>query len=99
MEPQGDYYIALQIEFLQEFDSEAEPWRAALSRQFGPGFAAQVIEESREQYQSLLSKLPYIGGEENQLTSSPSWIGSMLSPLLRHESAWLHRSRNRQSPL
>jgi hypothetical protein len=29
-----------------------------------------VIEESREQYQSLLSKLPYIGGEENQLTSS-----------------------------
>jgi hypothetical protein len=70
MDSPREYYITRRAELLQDFDCEAERWRPVLSRQFDAGFAAQVIEESRQQYESLVPHLPYIGGEENQLTSS-----------------------------
>ncbi len=70
MEPQTEYYVARQAELLQEFDEEVERWRSVLAPQYGPDFAEQVLRESREQYQSLLPQLPYIGGDDNHLTNS-----------------------------
>ena len=72
MESQTDkkYYMARRVELLQEFDEEMERWRLVLASQYGSDFAEQVLRESREQYQSLLPLVPYIGGDDNHLTSS-----------------------------
>ena len=70
MKPQIEYYTARRVELLHEFDEEAEYWRGAFAPQYGPDFAERVLQESREQYQSLLPQIPYIGGDDNHLTSS-----------------------------
>jgi hypothetical protein len=77
MEPQTDkkYDMARQAELLQEFDQEVERWRLVLAPQYGSDFTQRVLWESREQYQSLLPHVPYIGGADNHLTSS--LIGSV----------------------
>jgi len=62
------YYIAREPRLLKEFDEEVECWRPIIVGQFGSEYADTVLKESREEYETLIPQIPYIGGDENHLT-------------------------------
>lgn len=65
-----DYYTGRQAELVCEFDEQAECWRLVLARRYGGKFAEEALDASREAFQELVPKIPYIGGDENHLTNS-----------------------------
>jgi len=66
----GDYYVAHEPEILAGLDEEARRWRAILSPRYSAVFAEAVLQETRDQLETLIPEIPYIGGEENHLTGS-----------------------------
>ena len=70
MKSQTEYYTARRAELVHEFDEETEHWQAVLVLQYGLDLAERMLRASRDQFQSLLPQLPYIGGDDNHLTNS-----------------------------
>ena len=72
MSTQGeeDYYVARKPEMLAGFDAAARRWRTVLVSCYGDEFADAVLRAARERFEALIPQLPYIGGDENQLTGS-----------------------------
>jgi len=64
------YYIDRKAEYLQAFDDEASFWRQILADQEGEELAESMVSEARQEFESLLNQIPYIGGDENPLTAS-----------------------------
>ena len=67
---QGDYYVARKTEMLAAFDAAAQRWRTVLAPRYGDEFADAVLRAARERFEALTPPMPYIGGDENQLTGS-----------------------------
>ena len=65
---QQDYYISRKPELLKRFDQEAQRWRPVMAAQYGDDFAETILKEAHQQFEILIPQLPYIGGDENQLT-------------------------------
>ena len=65
------YYINQKSELLERFDEDGERWRHILCARYGSGFAEAVLKESREEFETLIPQIPYIGGDE-------SWAGSLV---------------------
>jgi hypothetical protein len=66
----GEYYTARKPELLKAFDEETRYWKPVLTVQYGPDFALALIQSSHVEFEALLPRLPYIGGDENHLTGS-----------------------------
>jgi predicted RNase H-like HicB family nuclease/uncharacterized damage-inducible protein DinB len=64
------YYTARSRELLAEFEEEASRWKPVLLFQYGQDTADGLLREARAEFIALLPQLPYIGGDENQLTAS-----------------------------
>ena len=62
-------------QLLEGFDQAAGDWRPFLTEGYGADFAEAVLEAARARFESLVPKIPYIGGDENHLTDS--LIGSV----------------------
>jgi hypothetical protein len=62
------YYIARIADILTQFDSHAEAWRPFLISRYGDEFTDTVLNETRQQYETLVPEIPYIGGDENPMT-------------------------------
>lgn len=65
------YYINQKSELLKRFDEDGERWRPILCAQYGIDFAETVLKNSREEHESMIPQIPYIGGDE-------SWTGSLV---------------------
>ena len=63
-----DYYIARKSEILAIFDDHAQAWRPFIISQYGGNFANTILREAREEHEALISEIPYIGGDENDMT-------------------------------
>jgi hypothetical protein len=64
------YYIAHSARLVKAFEEEASNWRLVLARRYGRDVADFLLQEARAEFIALLPQLPYIGGDENQLTAS-----------------------------
>jgi 8-oxo-dGTP pyrophosphatase MutT (NUDIX family) len=64
------YYVSQQGQLLQDFHDAAQRWRPVIASEFGDEFADVVLREAHDQFQELISEIPYIGGDENHLTAS-----------------------------
>jgi hypothetical protein len=64
------YYVARRADLLAEFEREAQEWRSILARDHGAAFASQVLQEARNRFTALIPHMPFIGGDENLLTTS-----------------------------
>ncbi len=64
-----NYYLNHRSEILKQFYTHAEAWRPFLASRYGDESAADtVLRETQQQFEILLSKIPYIGGDENPMT-------------------------------
>ena len=70
-----DYYISRKSELVDCFEKETKRWRPILTEHYGKKFAENILLDAKDRYETLIPEIPYIGGEENHLTSS--FIGSV----------------------
>ncbi len=63
-----EYYLSHKSEILMQFDTHAKAWSPFLVNRYGDEFANAVLRETRQQYEVLIPKIPYIGGDENPMT-------------------------------
>ena len=73
--PVMDYYISRKSELVDCFEKETKRWRPILTEHYGKKFAENILLDAKDRYETLIPEIPYIGGEENHLTSS--FIGSV----------------------
>ena len=64
------YYVSRRSELLGKFDKEARHWRQVIASHYGDDLANAIVKEAREEYEAVIPDIPYIGGDENHLTSS-----------------------------
>jgi len=64
------YYLSQKSELIECFEKESKRWRTILSKVFGEKFGENILHEAKHRYEVLIPEIPYIGGEENHLTSS-----------------------------
>ena len=62
------YYVAHRPEILNQFDTHARSWRGFLVASYGEAFADVVLSDARQQYESMIPSIPYIGGDGNPMT-------------------------------
>jgi len=60
-----DYYTSQNNQLLQEFDGMAMTISQVLSSKYGNEFADVVIKETRVEFESLIPRIPYIGGKSD----------------------------------
>jgi len=64
------YYVSRRPWLLKEFNKDARYWGKVIAIHYGNEFTKAIVREAREEYGALIPDIPYIGGDENHLTSS-----------------------------
>lgn len=64
----GDYWVTNHKNLMEDFDSIIQPAEGFIAEKLNAGEASMVAKEARANYESLLPQVPYIGGDDNQLT-------------------------------
>lgn len=67
---EAGYYLCRKDELIQGLAKSAREWLPVLAERYGDDGAGRLLQETRRQFEALIPKLPYIGGEENRLTES-----------------------------
>lgn len=63
------YYESKKSEFFHHFKQTCDYFSVLIAGKYGETFKNEVMDEIKEKYQLIYSKLPYIGGDENSLTN------------------------------
>jgi hypothetical protein len=64
-----EYYLSRKKEIMERYyDVHARAWEPFLVQSYGRKFAEDVLTETRSQYKEFIPTIPYIGGDENQMT-------------------------------
>jgi hypothetical protein len=62
----SNYYISRKSKLLENFDKQALKYsRKALVPHFGDDLTDTILRNVRQEYETIIPKLPYIGGENN----------------------------------
>jgi hypothetical protein len=67
-EAEGDYYTSRKSELMESFDELRAHTGSVLTSSYGAEFAEAIDADARREFESLISEIPYIGGDGNQLT-------------------------------
>ena len=70
MNREKDYYKSKKSENFAHFKDFCERIGLLIAKKYGEQFRNEVMGEIREEYESLYMEMPYIGGDENSLTST-----------------------------
>jgi len=77
-----NYYMKKKRTLMRQFDAATTIVKDLLIRQFGETKFTEIVKKAREEFESLLPQIPYVGGKESHLTDSLI-NGAILLPLLR----------------
>lgn len=69
MEQKDYYYKSKKSEYFTQFDGFCERIGVLIEEKYGEKFKEEIMGEIRGEYDSLYEEIPYIGGDENSLTS------------------------------
>ena len=65
-----DYYIKRRTELFNQFEEDVKRWRLFLLEQYGEIQSYKILLEAREEFEKLIPQIPYISGDENNLTKN-----------------------------
>jgi hypothetical protein len=77
-----NYYMKKKRTLMRTFDAATAIIKDLLIKKFGEKKFTELVEKAREDFESLLPQIPYVGGKESHLTDSLI-NGVILLPLLR----------------
>jgi hypothetical protein len=63
-----EYYIKKKSELLDKFEADVKLWSPLVLKQYGEIQAYKIMLEARQNFESLIPQIPYIGGDENNFT-------------------------------
>jgi hypothetical protein len=66
--PPKEYWQANKKDLIKDFDAIMDPARVFIQEKLSPEETNAVIKESTVNYETILPQVPYIGGDDNQLT-------------------------------
>lgn len=69
MEKEKEFYKSKKSEYFAQFEGFCERIGVLIEEQYDEKFKNDVMGEIKEEYESIYEKIPYIGGDENFLTS------------------------------
>lgn len=69
MNDETDYYKSKKSEYFAQFNGFCERVSVLIEEKYGEKFKKEIMAEIREKYESIYEEMPYIGGDENSLTS------------------------------
>ncbi len=64
-----NYYTSQKGKLLKAFDRVRSWVEPNVTKHYGQAFASTVLQEARNEYESLLPHIPFIGGSKNRWTS------------------------------
>jgi hypothetical protein len=80
-----NYYLNMKPKLLKDFDKISKGiGRKVLEQRFDESTTTQLIVSARNEYESLIPQLPYIGGKSNPLNSGligSAWMLAMIRSL------------------
>ncbi len=65
-----DYYIKRRTELFNQFEEDVKRWRPFLLEKYGEIQAYKICIAASEEFEKLIPQIPYIGGDENNLTKN-----------------------------
>jgi hypothetical protein len=65
-----EYYAARQQQMLDAFGRNVQGFGEALAQRLGEDGTAGALADARVEYERIVPEIPYIGGDENPLTSN-----------------------------
>ena len=71
-EAEDDYYTSRKTALLEGFDELRAHTREVLTASHGEDFSAAIDADARQEFESLIPEIPYIGGDDNDLTDELS---------------------------
>lgn len=82
---ESNYYIARKRKLLREFDKTLERIRGLFVARYGEEATTPMLREAQEEYEALITQLPYIGGKQpfTQFLISTAWFLAMYRVLTR----------------
>ena len=79
-----EYYIKNKAEFMKDFNKFLKLGKTVLKKHFSDSQIEQILATSKLQYESLIYKLPYIGGHKNSGTKKlimSAWVLAIVRSL------------------
>jgi hypothetical protein len=64
----NDYYVPRQKKILEDFDGLRKHTKPILASSYGAEFAGVIDTNARKEFESVIPQIPYVGGDENELT-------------------------------
>jgi hypothetical protein len=68
MNKEEDYYKSKKSDYFVQFNNFCGRIGALIEEKYGEGFKEKAMSEIREEYELIYEEMPYIGGDENNLT-------------------------------
>ena len=65
-----NYYLQKKLIIMKNFDKNINLFRKVLSTQLDDKLTNKIKKEVRQEYESLLPNIPFIGGDKNRLTKN-----------------------------
>ena len=69
MNKEEDYYKSKKSDYFVQFNGFCERIGVLIGEKYGEGFKKGVMPEIKDEYESIYGEMPYIGGDENNLTT------------------------------
>ncbi len=64
------YYVAHKDDLLKEYDQTASSMESYLIARYGSEFAGELIKKVREEYETLIPSIPFIGGIRGRMMNT-----------------------------
>lgn len=64
------YYLVHKLELMREFNDAVKIAEPVIASRYGVSLADSIVAQMRQEFESLLFHIPYVGGKENPLTES-----------------------------
>lgn len=64
------YYTSRKTNLLRDYDKAVGPGREVVVKSLGGSLAGEVLLDGRKEYEAIIPEIPYIGGEQNDNSTS-----------------------------
>jgi hypothetical protein len=65
-----NYYVKRKKDLLKEFEKDVKRWSPFLLKEYAEIQTYRIMLTAREEFEKLISQIPYIGGNENAFTKN-----------------------------